>query len=176
MSIKTGYCLSLQTTLKQSVNSARDHFLCPIKESQLLSHAQGKKHQNVVKGTGKSTSVLGFLKKEEGASISKQSEELSACKETEELSATVTRSNEEQKSSTMAKFAPTKGQHKAEILWALKSVMSHFSYNSAHDITDVFKAMFPYSSIAQHMSCSPTKLSYMISFGIASYFIELLLA
>ena len=26
-------------------------------------------------------------------------------------------------------------QHKAEIFWALKSVMSHFSYNSAHDIT-----------------------------------------
>ena len=92
------------------------------------------------------------------------------------MSAAVTRSNEEQKSSTMAKFALTKGQHKAEILWALKSVMSHFSYNSAHDITDVFKAMFPDSSIAQHMSCSATKLSYMISFGIAPYFMELLLA
>ena len=89
----------------------------------------------------------------------------------------MTRSNEEQKSSTMAKFALTKGQHKAVILWALKSVMSHFSYNSAHDITDVFKAMFPDSSIAQHMSCSPTKLSYiMISFGIPPYFMELLLA
>ena len=53
--------------------------------------------------------------------------------------------------------------------------MSHFSYNSAHDITDVFKAMFPDSSIAQHMSCGPTKLSYLISFGTASYFRELLL-
>ena len=36
-----------------------------------------------------------------------------------------------------------KEQYKAEILWALKSVMSHFSYNSASDITDVLgKVMF----------------------------------
>ena len=53
--------------------------------------------------------------------------------------------------------------------------MSHFSYNSAHDITDVFKAMFPDGIIAQHMSCGPTKLSYLISFGIAPYFMDLLL-
>ena len=68
----------------------------------------------------------------------------------------------------------TREQHKAEIFWALKSVMSHFSYNSAHDITDVFKAIFPDSIIAQHMSCGPTKLSYLISFGIAPYFMDLL--
>ena len=67
-------------------------------------------------------------------------------------------SSGEQKSSLLTKFPLTKEQHKAEIVWALKSVMSHFSYNSAHDITDVFKAMFPNSSIAQHMMCGPTKL------------------
>ena len=70
----------------------------------------------------------------------------------------------------MTKLTLTREQHKA-----LKSVMSHFSYNSAHDITDVFKAMFPGSIIAQHMSCGPTKLSYLISFGIAPYFMDLLL-
>ena len=53
--------------------------------------------------------------------------------------------------------------------------MSHFSYYSAHDITDVFKAMFPDNIIAQHMGCGPTKLSYLISFGIAPYFMDLLL-
>ena len=53
--------------------------------------------------------------------------------------------------------------------------MSHFSYNSAHDITDVFKAMFPDSIIARRMNCGPTKLSYLISFGIAPYFMDLLL-
>ena len=64
----------------------------------------------------------------------------------------------------------TKHQHKAENLWALKTVMSHFSYNSATDITDVFMAMFPDSAFAQKMNCGPTKLSYLICFGIAPYF------
>ena len=75
----------------------------------------------------------------------------------------------------MTKLTLTREQHKAEGFWALKSVMSHFSYNSAHDTTDVFKAMFLDSIIAQHMSCGPTKLSYLISFGIAPYFMDLLL-
>ena len=35
--------------------------------------------------------------------------------------------------------------------------------------------MFPDSIIAQHMSYGPTKLSYLISFGIAPYFMDLLL-
>ena len=74
----------------------------------------------------------------------------------------------------MTKLTLTREQHKAEIFWALKFVMSHFSYNSAHDITDVFKAMFPDSIIAQHMSCGPTKLSYLNSFGIAPYFMDIL--
>ena len=42
-------------------------------------------------------------------------------------------------------------------------------------MTDVFKAMFRDGIIAQHMSCGPTKLSYLISFGIAPYFMNLLL-
>ena len=76
------------------------------------------------------------------------------------------RSTEEKRSSSMTKLTLTREQHKAEIFWTLKSVMSHFSYNSAHYITDVFKVMFPDSIISQHMSCDPTKLSYLISFGM----------
>ena len=54
--------------------------------------------------------------------------------------------------------------------------MSHFSYNSSQDIGDVFKAMFPDNKIAQQWSCGPTKLSYLITFAIAPYFKDLLLA
>ena len=36
--------------------------------------------------------------------------------------------------------------------------------------------MFPDSQIAQQWSCGPTKLSYLITFGIAPYFKELLFA
>ena len=129
-------------------------------EPALKSHAQGKKHQNAVKTSGKNTSVWGFLKKDDQkASTSTQKEEPLACKESEELSAAAARSTEEKRSSSS--------------FWTLKSVMSHFSYNSAHDITDVFKAVFPDSIIAQHMSCGPTKLSYLISLGIAAYFMDL---
>ena len=71
----------------------------------------------------------------------------------------------------MTKFTLTKHQHKAEILWALKTVMSHFSYNSA----DVLRAMFPDSSIAQKMNCGPTKLTCLICFDIAPYFKQQLL-
>ena len=55
-------------------------------EPALKSHAQGKKHQNAVKTSGKNTSVWGFLKKDDQkASTSTQKEEPLACKESEEL-------------------------------------------------------------------------------------------
>ena len=154
----------------------RSFSLSNMGEPALKSHAQGKKHQNAVKTSGKNTSVWGFLKKDDQkASTSTQKEEPLACKESEELSAAAARSTKEKRSSSMTKLTLTREQHKAEIFRALKSVMSHFSYNSAHDITDVFKAVFPDSIIIQHMSCGPTKLSYLISFGIAPYFMDLLL-
>ena len=112
---------------------------------------------------------MGFWKKEQVA-------EASTSKESRKPSTLVMSSSGEQKSSLLTEWPLTKEHHKAEIIWAFKSIMFHFSYNSAHDITDVFKAMFPNSSIAQHMSCGPTKLSYLISFGSAPYFRELLLA
>ena len=119
--------------------------------------------------------MSGFLKKDDQkASTSTQKEEPLACKESEDLSVAAARSTEEKRSSSMTKLTLTIEQHKADFL-ALKSVMSYFFYSSALDITDVFKAMFPDSIIAQHMSCGPTKLSYLISFGIAPYFMDLLL-
>ena len=146
----------------------RTFSLSNMGEPSLKSHAQGKKHQSIIQRSEKNPSVKGFLEKKDVAEAS-TSEESGP-------STLVMSSSAEQKSSFVTKFALTKEHHKAEIIWALKSVMSHFSYNSAHDITDIFKAMFPDSSIAQHMSCGPTKLSYLISFGIAPYFRDLLLA
>ena len=81
----------------------------------------------------------------------------------------------EQISTQVTKMVLRKEQHKAEILWTLKSVMSHFSLNSAQDIMEIFKPMFPDSNIAQGMSCGETKLSYLITFGIAPYFKQLLI-
>ena len=73
----------------------------------------------------------GFLKKDDQkASTSTQKEEPLACKESEKLSVAAARSTEEKRSSSMTKLALTREpalKHKAEILWALESVMSHFS-------------------------------------------------
>ena len=75
----------------------------------------------------------------------------------------------------MQQFVSRKDQHMAEIRWALKTVMSHYYLNSAQDITDVFHAMFPDSNIAKRVSCGATKLSYLITFGIAPFFKQELL-
>ena len=133
----------------------RSFSLSNMGEQALKSHAQGKKYQNAVKTSGKNTSVWGFLKKDDQkASTSTQKEEPLAYKESEELSMAAARSTEEKRSSSMTKLTLTKEQ-----------LMT----------THVFKAMFPDSIIAQHMSCGPTKLSYPISFGIAPHFMDLLL-
>ena len=60
----------------------------------------------------------------------------------------------------MKTFALRKEKHKAQILQVLKCVMSHFSLDSSTDITDIFKAIFLDSAIAQKMKFGPKKLSY----------------
>ena len=65
---------------------------------------------------------------------------------------------------------------KAEIVWALKVVMSHFSLRSCLELNDLFKCIFRDSQIASKFSLSKTKYSYIINFGLAPYFSELLLS
>ena len=59
---------------------------------------------------------------------------------------------------------------KAETLWALKCVMSHYSYNSCADMKDVLKMMFPDSSIANKISIGSTKMSYYITYGLGPFY------
>ena len=59
---------------------------------------------------------------------------------------------------------------KAEILWAMKTIHSHYSYNSCCNVTDIFSAMFPDSNIARSMSVGSTKIAYMVTYGTAPYF------
>ena len=121
----------------------------------------GKKHQSMMLHVANGTTTLkDYLKKPEETEASTLKSQ--TCKPQEGMHRSETVS--------MSKFTLTQEQHKAEILWALKSMMSHFSYNSSQDIGDVFRAMFPDSKIAQQWSCGA------ITFGIAPYFKELLLA
>ena len=64
---------------------------------------------------------------------------------------------------------------KAEIMWALDTVLCHYSYRSA-DLKKIklFAGMFPDSEIAQSLAFGKTKINYMVTYGIAPYFKELL--
>ena len=60
---------------------------------------------------------------------------------------------------------------KAEIIWAIKSVMSNFSANSCENISNVFSLMFDCETASKfHMS--RTKISYLITEGLSPFFIE----
>ena len=54
---------------------------------------------------------------------------------------------------------------RAEVLWTLKVVMCHYSFNSCND-------MFPDSGIAKTFTCGATKCTYLTCFGLAPYFHE----
>ena len=64
---------------------------------------------------------------------------------------------------------------RAEVLWSIKVVLSHFSVNSCTGMPELFRSMFPDSSIAKEFKISKTKCSYIIRFGLAPYFKELLM-
>ena len=57
----------------------------------------------------------------------------------------------------------------AEILWCLKLVAGHRSYNSCNNISEIFKIMFSRSDVARQFSLGKTKACYMILYGIAPY-------
>ena len=133
----------------------------------MKSHAQGKKHQSTIQGSQTSSSIKQFFTVKDTATASTSS------KSGEELPSMQPSSGEQK--GQMQQFVSRKDQHMAEIRWALKTVMSHYSLNSAQDIADVFHAMFPDSNIAKRMSCGATKLSYLITFGIAPFFKQELL-
>ena len=63
---------------------------------------------------------------------------------------------------------------KAEILWTLKLVTSHYSLNSSKNTAQLFSAMFPDSEIAKQFTCGERKASYLCVFGLAEYFKKLL--
>ena len=59
---------------------------------------------------------------------------------------------------------------KAETLWALKTVSENFSFRASDGSPDLFQRMFPDSHIAQHMTMSRTKVTYMIGYELGPYF------
>ena len=59
---------------------------------------------------------------------------------------------------------------KAEILWSMKRVLSHFFFCVSSHMGGMFQNMFPDSAIAKKIACGKTKMNYLICFGIGPYF------
>ena len=62
------------------------------------------------------------------------------------------------------------------MLWAIKTVMLHYSMGSSSNTGEPFKMMFPDSQIAQRFSCGKTKCSYLITHRLALHFLDRMLA
>lgn len=58
---------------------------------------------------------------------------------------------------------------KAEVLWALNTVAKHQSYRANDNIGELFKLMFPDSTIAKTFQCGRDKTAYIIRFGVAEF-------
>ena len=73
----------------------------------------------------------------------------------------------------VSKSSPS--EKKAEILFALKSIVSNWPANSIRSMNQLFQCMFTDSEIAKGFQLSHTKLKYITNFGIAPYFHQLLI-
>ena len=64
-------------------------------------------------------------------------------------------------------YSSTEVVLEADICWVLKMTLSHFSVDTCSD----FSQMFPDCNIAKIFACCATKAAYLISFGLAHYFL-----
>ena len=100
----------------------------------------------------------GFINQE---SINSKAQEVQVI---EDMSADVIR-NSNSTQGTICRHFLDGGKINAEIKWTL----SGYSNNYVNNSLDIFKAMFPDSSIASMMKLDRKKLRYVINFGIAPF-------
>ena len=62
---------------------------------------------------------------------------------------------------------------KAEIVWALNTVVSVLSHYSNNDIYNFFSAMFANKATAEQFSLGRIKSNYVVNHGLSPYFKEL---
>ena len=150
----------------------------------LTSHSKGKKHLNKAQMSQKikheSQSLTSFLVKPEpsGSDTTTESninDEVDVCELTVPPPQPLPTSGEPHEGSsgkkgTISNFITNDQVLTAEMLWALKIVVSHYSCSSSAKTNCLFQKMFPDSQIARKFSCGSTKSSYLIRFGLAPFF------
>lgn len=127
-------------------------------EAALASHMKGKKHEAAAAVASSAIPIREFM----NADATKTSSDATAVSTA--------------KKQTSLDVSTKNEVLKAEILWALKIMNSHYSFKSSEDTSRLFVAMFPDSQIAARFSCGERKCAYVCTFGLAPYFKRLLLA
>ena len=153
-------------------------------ESALKSHMKGEKHrlnsrceqQQVTLSsfgfgscTSTSASAKGDVEMRAEASQQAIQSHLTVPPPPEDVAKTPTKSQ-----ASMKGFVNKDEVLKAEILWTLKLITSHYSLNSSKNTAQLFSAMFADSEIAKQFTCGERKASYLCVFGLAEYFKKLL--
>ena len=61
---------------------------------------------------------------------------------------------------------------RAEALYSLHTTVHHIANRACNNSSGLFEAMFPDSKIAKEFSCAKDKNSWIVSFGLAPYFLD----
>ena len=139
----------------------------------LRSHAGNKSHAKKVK---KQAEIKNFFAKRNGirpANLSSEEKQLQFSLDTEGL-VEIQPSCSANSQSTIPLVFQDGGKLNAEIQWVLKHVVSGYSDNSVTGSVNLFQSKFPDSKIASIMELGKDKLKYVVNYGIAPYFTQLL--
>ncbi|GBN22583.1 hypothetical protein AVEN_56254-1 [Araneus ventricosus] len=134
-------------------------------ETALKYHMRGTKHQKFLKINEKKIDLKKYFSAEDHAeSSSSQPSTSNSCPSEVPISTNLL--DRSVNANNLSR--------KAEILWTLKVLNSHYSYKSCENVNYIFKTMFPDSEVAKNFSCGEKKTAYLSVFGIAPYFLSLL--
>jgi len=119
----------------------------------VISHSAGKRHVNKINCVKKTNDFF------------KLPSQSSVANDASSLNDVVAPANK-----TVQSYMISTNTLNAEIYWALKVVMSHYSLRSCVGLNDLFKVMFSDSEIANSFALSRTKCTYLINFGLSPIF------
>ena len=141
--------------------------------SALNSHAKGKKHNE--KEDSRKSLPMTFFRQEivDKPSTSKQSADTSKEQSNE---AQVISPQQKSSQCTLPFMMLTSNVTEAEILWAIRTCLTHSSLRSCDGILKLFSRMFSDGNIAKSFSLARTKCGYFINFGVAPYLKDQLLS
>lgn len=154
--------------VKGDANSAcckiclKNFSLSNMGRAALASHENSAGHKKRIDAKKNTLSVAALLRRENDATKEPEVVELQPSDRSVELP-------------SLSSFFLSEEVLEAEILWALHSVETHASLNSVTKTIPILKRMFKKCVVAEQMKLSAKKLSYYITFGLATYFNEALI-